>query len=159
MPLLRFTDGRVFATGVTAYIIGGREETTEERMLLALRVEGQPTVAVVDTGAPYCVLQPELAQAIESRLTDPLHEVRLQIRGENYTGTLYLVSIELEAEEGANLSLDVTAFIPQLRPEQPWPLPSFVGLAGMLERLRFAVDPVDSKFYFGPLTGNGNQET
>ncbi len=52
----------------------------------------------------------------------------------------------------ANLSLDATAFVPQLHPEQTWPLPTFVGLAGMLQRLRFAVDPVDSKFYFGPIT-------
>ena len=35
--------------------------------------------------------------------------------------------------------------------EERWgELPSFLGLMGCLERMRFAVDPLDNTFYFGP---------
>ncbi|MBK7200605.1 hypothetical protein [Candidatus Amarolinea dominans] len=53
--------------------------------------------------------------------------------------------------EGGGLSLTVIVFIPQLDPGEVWTLPSFVGLEGMLQRMRFAVDPDASLFYFGPL--------
>ena len=48
--------------------------------------------------------------------------------------------------------VDATVFVPDLKPDQAWgDLPSFIGLSGCLERMRFAVDPATEMFYFGPL--------
>lgn len=53
--------------------------------------------------------------------------------------------------EETDLSLEVnaTVFVPNLRPNEVWPYPSFLGLSGFLERLRFALDPSENAFYFG----------
>ncbi|MEZ4714401.1 MAG: hypothetical protein R3A44_44885 [Caldilineaceae bacterium] len=52
------------------------------------------------------------------------------------------------------MEVEVTAFIPQLRPEDEWPIefPCIAGMSGCFERLRFAVDPLDERIYFGDLT-------
>ena len=77
--------------------------------------------------------------------------IRDSIRGIEYRGQTYLMSAEIAADEGDDISLTVIVFIPQLDPGEIWTLPSFVGLEGMLQRIRFAVDPETSLFYFGPL--------
>ncbi len=32
-----------------------------------------------------------------------------------------------------------------------WQAPCFIGYAGALDRVRFAIDPSANRFYFGPL--------
>ncbi len=151
--LLSFADGRAFATGAIPYFIGPVGSVAASRLLIRVAIEGQIVVAVVDTGAPYFVCEPALAAMLAPRLTDPLEAARLKIRGIEYRGMLYLLSVTFEASQGEDLRTLATIFIPQLDPWQMWELPSFVGLTGMLDRLRFAVDPDASLFYFGPLGG------
>ncbi|MBI3732481.1 MAG: hypothetical protein HY259_03370 [Chloroflexi bacterium] len=74
------------------------------------------------------------------------------IRGIWYSGRLYLLNLTLLAIEGYSLELSATAFVPDSEWAESWGhLPSFLGLPGCLERLRFAVDPSTDTFYFGPL--------
>jgi len=40
---------------------------------------------------------------------------------------------------------------PQLKLKPPIAFPSFLGLTGFLERIKFAADPNTDTFYFGPL--------
>jgi hypothetical protein len=63
---------------------------------------------------------------------------------------LVQVQIELQAHVGQNLAVPATVFIPELEPGQDWNLPNFIGLTGLLERVRFAVDAPENGFYFGP---------
>jgi hypothetical protein len=57
--------------------------------------------------------------------------------------------MRLPADGGEDLEVDGTAFVPTLAPGDPWPLPDFLGLAGFLQRVRFAVDPAENTLYFG----------
>jgi len=150
---LNFPDGQPFATGAIPYTVGGVQDSAAERLMIKLWVENVSIVAAVDTGAPYVICPPDLAAPLEPYCTDLLGEARLQIRGVAYRGKLYLLSVTFEASQGEDLRTLATVFIPQLDPWQTWELPSFVGLTGMLDRLRFAVDPDASLFYFGPLGG------
>jgi len=149
--LLNFADGQPFAIGSVSYFMGEPGEQAAGRLLLRIAVEGQWLIAAVDTGGHYLVCQPGLADALDPHLTDPLEEITLEIRGLKYRGTLYLLSVEIPASQGENLVVPATVFIPKLAHGQVWLLPSFVGFAGVLDRLRFAVDPAADTFYFGPL--------
>ena len=65
-------------------------------------------------------------------------------------GTLHRLTLTLLAEEGADLQLDVTAFVPDAGYENVPDLPSILDLHSCLERVRFACDPATDTFYFGP---------
>jgi hypothetical protein len=120
-------------------------------VLVRVSLEGQQIIAAVDTGAPYFVCDPEVAVLIERRLVDPLESITLTIRGVSFPGNLYRLTLELVAGVGVSAAVSATVFVPSLADGQTWPWPSFVGWTGVLERLRFAVDPEESLFYFGPL--------
>jgi len=76
-------------------------------------------------------------------------EVKQQIRGIWYSGNLYNLTIELIDITGSNLRIPATVFIPNLKPNEKWSLPSFIGYLGCLNRFRFALDPENGRFYFG----------
>jgi len=61
------------------------------------------------------------------------------------------VSLSLPATEGNSLLLEANAFVPDSE-ERILRFPSFLGLQGCLEWVRFAIDPLDQMFYFGPLS-------
>jgi hypothetical protein len=150
--VLQFADGRPFATGACLYrdqLASGRAETS--RVVVRVSISGFQTQAVVDTGGVYLVCDPEISDLLDLTLGASLDVDTLVIRGYKYEGYLQRVTITMLAEEGENLELDVTAFIPQLSPGQEWQFPSFLGLQGCLEFLRLAIDPSANTFYFGPL--------
>jgi hypothetical protein len=149
--LLNFADGQPFATGSLPYFVGEPGEQAAGRLLLRVAIEGQWTVAAVDTGGHYFVCHPGLTDALNPYLTDPLEEITLEIRGIRYRGILYLLSIQIPAATGESLPVPATVFIPQLSSDDAWGLPSFIGFIGVLDRMRFAVDPENHTFYFGPL--------
>lgn len=142
-----------FASGVTRFDdhYPGYEQSA--RVVIEVYVESRYLVpAIVDTGAPWCVLDPEIArqlQVIGPVGYDPT--TRLIIRQGAYEGRLLKLNLSLQAEEGDDLLVDATVFVPTLRPGEPWPHPNFIGLDGFLCRIRFAVDASDNAFYFGPL--------
>jgi hypothetical protein len=150
--VLQFTDGRPFATGACSYWDQpplGRTETP--RITIAIWIGGSQTQAMVDAGGVYLVCDPEISDLLHLDPRTSLGVTTLAIRGYKYPGHLHRLAITLLAEKGESLELDVTAFIPRLDPGQEWHLPSFLGLQGCLEFLRFAVDPGSNIFYFGPL--------
>jgi hypothetical protein len=62
------------------------------------------------------------------------------------------MSIGLRNErEGDDLEIPATVFVPTIPPGETWLHPNFLGLTGLLDRIRFAVDPAENTFYFGPL--------
>ncbi len=142
-----------FASGVTRYEdhYPGYEQSA--RLVIEVNVENRYTVpAIVDTGAPWCVLDPELAQQLQvTQAVSYEPTTMLIIRQGSYKGRLLKLNLTLQAEQGEDLSVDATVFIPSLGPGELWPHPNFIGLDGFLSRIRFAVDPGENAFYFGPL--------
>ena len=59
-------------------------------------------------------------------------------------GALYRGLIAIPADEASSLEVDATVF---LSPD--WRGPNFIGYQGLLQRIRFAVDPEENLFYFG----------
>jgi hypothetical protein len=52
----------------------------------------------------------------------------------------------LLADTGEPLDVPATVFV-----TPDWPGPNFLGYQGLLQRIRFAVDPESNRFYFGPI--------
>ncbi|MCI0393875.1 MAG: hypothetical protein L0332_06090 [Chloroflexi bacterium] len=150
--LLSFRNGRPFATGSMPYEYpppGSGEVAT--RILVTVAIGSQQTRAILDTGAPYVICDPRLIPHLPITSTSTLEQTKLLIRGHWVRGTLHRLPVNFLAVEGEDLEVDATVFLPDLEADSWGNLPSFIGLTGCLERIRFAVDPGDDTFYFGPL--------
>jgi hypothetical protein len=110
---------------------------------------------MVDTGGVHVLLTAEIASELRFNPKDGISTPNLLWRGLLLKGVLHRISVTLLAEEGNGLIIDATAFVPELSPNQEWleNFPCILGMSGCLERLRFAIDPLEDKFYFGDLTG------
>lgn len=149
--LLLFSNQEPFATGATGYdynLIPGSDVSA--RLILDVCVEGQRIEAILDTGAPFLVCSPKLAKKIGLDPQDALFRHRLMIRGNMVRGGLYRVTLVLVAAIGEDVTLEATAFVPDLDESLALDsFPSFIGFHCCLDRVRFAVDPATNTFYFG----------
>jgi hypothetical protein len=149
--MLFFEDRTPFATGAAGYDDGQPESDLDARIMLEVQINAQPVRAMVDTGAPFVVLDPELAGALDYQSWEFTEEARLWVRGIRYEGSLHRVEVALFAERGESHSLTATIFVPRLRLGDVWgSKPNFIGLS-LLDRIRYAIDPATNTFYFGPL--------
>ena len=151
--LLAFPNGEPFATGSVeyAYVPVTRHDASP-RIVLSVEIETVTVAAVIDTGSPYVVCAPYITRQLGLKPSAAIDRLRMLIRGMWLEGHVYRLALTLPAKRGESLKLDVTAFVPDPEFEEAWgALPSFIGLSGCLERLRFAVDPAADTFYFGPL--------
>ena len=100
---------------------------------------------MLDTGAPWSVLNAELAEALElfDRDGEP---VTISSRVGTVQGKLVRAMTTLVADDGDSVEVDSTVFI-----SRDWPEGNFIGYSGLLERIRFAIDPHDNAFIFGGL--------
>ncbi len=150
--VLNFADGEPFATGAAEYGFSptlGSEAA--ERITLPVEIEGQQTTAIVDTGAPYLVCDPDLAKVVDFDHAGALDAREILIRGLWVKGAIHRVNLVLLADVGESLFLETPAFVPDsVQDFAPGFFPSsFLGLVGCLESIRFAVDPSSRTFYFG----------
>ena len=99
---------------------------------------------IVDTGAPWCVLDPRLADCGGSPTETYTVSTTLHVRGMAYEEALVRAAVTLQATRGADLEIEATFFIPRLAPGEVWPWPNFLGLEGFLSRIRFAVDAAEN---------------
>ncbi len=125
------------------------EQETTPRIFIQVNFEGIETIAFVDTGAPFVICQPEIAAALDVNPQNGERIENFNIRGHSLNGSLQRMTVTIVADEGADLPVDATVFIPDLYPYQEAFLPSILGLNTFLERIRFAVDPDEERFYFG----------
>ncbi len=151
---LRFADDEPFTAGATEYYYSASTPSrqTADRMTLLVEIEEQEVEAIIDTGACYLICHPELARAINFDPGESIPTENMNIRGLSVKGELYGTNLCFLADEGNNLSIEATAFVPTERMQDDVAnrLPkSFLGLVGCLERVRFAVDPFNRIFYFG----------
>jgi hypothetical protein len=96
-----------------------------------------------------------VARALHLEAAQALGAQTILFRDERVRGTLHRLTLTLLAEEGADLQLDVTAFVPDASYENVPELPSILSLHSCLERMRFAFDPATNTFYFGPASPAG----
>lgn len=152
--ILQFSDGNSFAVGAIRYTYApATAQETTNRIQLPITVEIERslnTLAVLDTGAPYLILDPAIANVIGFSQDLALYRIKMLIRGMRLEGSVIRMNILLKAEQGEDLAVNSTTFIPDS--EELWDgFPSFLGLSGFLERIRFAIDPTTDTFYFGSL--------
>jgi hypothetical protein len=101
--------------------------------------------AQVDTGAAWSILDPLLAEKL-GLLSLEGPRTRLSTRFGLLRGTLIRSTVTFLADEGIHLDTSATFFI---SPDWP-PGRTFLGYSGLLDSIRFAVDPQANHFYFGP---------
>ena len=151
--MLLFDDGRSFATGKMTYEYRPTsQQTANNRLILRVEINSLPLLAIVDTGAPYVIVQPKYARLLQLDPSEALEEIKLMIRGISFKGQIHRASLDLPASEGESMSLEATVFVPETDEESWGNLPSFLGMVGFLERIRFAIDPNEDSFYFGTLS-------
>ena len=142
-----------FASGATRYAdtFPGDTQDAERLVITARLIDTQLNLPfVVDTGAPWGVLDPDTVTALIEPHADEI--LRYRVRGRLYEGTLTRCRVALlDDQSDAALLLDATFFVPLLATGDVWREPNFIGLRGFLERIRFAIDPAENMFYFGSL--------
>lgn len=147
-----------FASGSFRYDDHYQGDDKQSRIVLTITPEKarhSPTKMIMDSGAPWCVLHPELASAWDiTSDSEGAPITSLNIRGENRTGRLLRANIILPATNGTDLAVEATFFVPFMEPNEEWRYPNFLGLNGFLDRIRYAVDASENAFYFGDLTAS-----
>lgn len=115
------------------------------KLLIPVEIEGIRATALVDTGAPYLVCAPEVAEQIA--FSGELERTSLSTRLGKVTGPLRRGRVRLIAANGGEgIEFEATIFVPE---NEEWrDKPSFLGFYCCLERIRFAVDPHKDMFYF-----------
>ncbi len=145
-PTLLLPGGLPFTAGVAGYHDAASPEATsvEPRIYVRIELFGFEILAMVDTAAPWCILEPTLGDAIRPYVEELSGARRLSTRMGSFVGRLYRGPITLVADEGEELEIEVTFFL-----SSEWPGGNFVGYLGFLDRLRFAIDAQANLFYFG----------
>jgi hypothetical protein len=146
-PLLLRSDQTTFAIGGTRYLDADPKfPGSDARIVIPVAIDliPKPVLAVVDTAAPWCIFEPAVGLILQRRFVQVLKRVVLSTRLGRYGGSLYRGLITFPADEGEPLDVDATVF---LSPD--WQGPNFLGYEGLLQRIRFAVDPETNLFYFG----------
>lgn len=123
-------------------------ETAKVYVRVRFRGSDRHFLAQLDTGAAWSVLDPATAELIGA--TGLKGEITsISTRLGTFQGTLVRMPLTFLADEGDSLELEGTFF---LCPD--WPAGRiFLGYGGLLDRIRFAADPPNNHFYFGPTHG------
>ena len=144
--MLHYSDGSEFTTGLSSYLDadpGQRSETS--RIHVKVEFDGVPVLALLDTGASWSVLNAELAQDLGLFEQDG-EDTTISSRAGKIDGKLVRTATTLVADEGESIEVDSTVFV-----SREWPAGNFIGYSGLLERIRFAIDPSSNSFVFGAL--------
>jgi hypothetical protein len=150
--LLQDRAGQPFATGVTTYLYQPASGDFTNRIVLQVSIGDVLTEAIVDTGSPYVVCPPRIAREIGLDSSAALDVANLKIRGFTLKGELHHLNVLFHAVEGEPLMVEATVFVPDDQHTQTYgDLPGYIGFMGCLERMRFAVDPEEDRFYFAGL--------
>lgn len=140
--------GGPFTTGSSEYFDAypGIQEGNA-RIYVQFQPQGAPFefLALLDTGAHYCILNEEAAGLTQSYLTSSLGQVDIRTAYGLVRGPLYSHRIRLIAEVGDPLDIETMVFVPP-----DWQAPCFIGYTGVLDRIRFAIDSPKNQFFFGP---------
>src|SRR2546425_7678820 len=97
--------------------------------------------AALDTGAPWSMLDAEVAETLNLLNGDGQATTVTTWQG-NIRGRLERINLRLHADEGNSLDFEATVLVsPNWRG-------NFLGYGGLLQHIRFGVDATHSFFYF-----------
>jgi hypothetical protein len=138
-----FTSGRALFLDAAP---GFHEETGK----IFIRVVPQPLqveiLAQLDTASPWLIFDADISRQL-GIVDGQGAPATLGTRFGRMDGRLESVVITIVADEGDALEIQATAFVCDA-----WPAGyNFVGYTGVLERVRFAVDPDANDFFFGAI--------
>jgi predicted aspartyl protease len=103
---------------------------------------GVVLLALVDTGAPWSMLDAEVADAL-NLLNKNGEPIAVRTWRRTVHGRLERIKIRLHADEGESLDFDATVLVaPDWRG-------NFLGYGGLLQHIRFGLDATNNHFYFG----------
>lgn len=100
--------------------------------------------AQIDTGASWSVLDPRVAKTF-GLLKQEGEPTLLHSRFGLIEGNLVRLPITFLSDQGDPLDTYGTFFV-----SPDWPGHTFLGYSGLLDSIRFALDPQVNHFYFGP---------
>lgn len=123
------------------------EQGQDQTAKIFVRIEpeslGGVVLAQLDTGAAWSIFDVQIAEALDL-LGGEGEVVSLSTRQGRIKGRLERTRVDIVADEGESLHVEATVLV-----SSEWVHGSFLGYGGLLERIRFALDPSDSSFYFG----------
>lgn len=138
-------DGEPFTTGECNYLDTGETNEQTAKIYVRLRTVDLTLTAQLDTGSAWSVLRRELVEDLGLISNgEPPGQVPLVTRFGTITGDLVRVPVTLLADKGESLDFEATVFV-----SPDWPGGNFIGYGGLLQHIRFAVDPELNLFYFG----------
>lgn len=104
----------------------------------------QEFLALLDAGATWSILDWEIAVLAGLR-PESGQRIRYSGRWGTIEGSVITSTLFLPADEGEPLEIEANVFV-----STDWNAGNFIGYRGILERIRFALDPGENRFYFGP---------
>lgn len=142
-------DGQRFTTSRCRYSDSDGRPGATARIVVRV-VPGEwdtPVLAILDTGAAWSVLDTEIAQELDLFNAGGV-PVNLSTRYGEIAGYLVQAPVTLLADDGDALRVEAAIFV---SPEWPEKAGTFLGYSGLLERMRFAIDPQKNDLFFGPI--------
>jgi hypothetical protein len=140
-------DGSTFATSRATYLDVPPGLARRDAKIYVRVAVGAPdfvTTAMLDTGSTYSVLDADVADQLGAFEEADAPTVEMGTRRGILRGRLVRRQMWLLADEGDSLEVDGTFWV---SPE--WRHGHFLGYAGLLQRIRFALDPKSNQLYFG----------
>jgi len=146
--LVHQNGGAAFSVGKSRFTdrAPGSEEPTP-KIFIRIQPEalGGVIFAQLDTAAAWTIFDASVAEAL-SLLDGTGDLIPLSTRKGQFRGRLARTPLDIVADEGESLTVEATVWV---CPD--WTHGTFLGYAGLLERIRFALDPSNDFFYFGPI--------
>jgi len=146
--VLRRSDGTSFAASRARYLEAAPGQLTRRDAKGYVRIAvGSPTfttTAMLDTGSTYSVLDADVAEEWGAFDEADAPTVELATRHGLLRGCLVRRQVQLLADEGESLEVDTTFWV-----SRDWQGGHFLGYAGFLQRIRFALDPLTNSLHFG----------
>jgi hypothetical protein len=140
--------GTLFTQGRSAFL-DYHQEAPEVTAKIFVRIAvgelATPVIAQLDTGAAWSILDSRVVSLLGLAEADGFPAI-LDTRIGRKVGKLVKVPITFLADEGTSFDSEGTFFI---SPDWP-PGRTFLGYSGLLDSIRFALDPQANHFYFGP---------
>jgi hypothetical protein len=138
----RFTCGRANFVDFSSFRI-----ESSAKVYVSLLFQGLPqsVLAQLDTGAAWSILAPDIVEASNISIEDGDPALLRTILGTK-RGRLVRIPFTFVADEGESLTTEGIFFV---TPDWPHGF-NFLGYSGLLDRIRFALDPQVNHFYFGP---------
>jgi hypothetical protein len=144
--VLNFADGTPFTTGRAKYL-DQSAQAGEGSAKIFVRIEPQGfgglLLAQLDTGAPWSVLNAEIADTL-GLLGGDGEQIKIHTRDGTFDGRLEEATLTILAHDGESVAINARVFV-----SREWQGQTFLGYMGLLEKIRFALDPQENYFYFG----------